>query len=231
MAEAPWTLSRLIDEVKDDLELHQEDFVTTRDLIKFVRHAIEDAQDIVIGCYSDFLKTFADFDVTAGQTVLDLPEDIYDSRMRGFYYSDAGWDDPASNPYKIRKMRDVQAYDGEAYRYDLINSSTDGQQLYIYPAITEASDNKFRLWYIRKFNIPTAMSDVLDKGLRVQYLLSHVKCAVMLKEGDPMYDSELAKLTAQQESMKMSLSSLTDDDENTILEPDDYALSMAGYDE
>lgn len=233
MAAQAWTLSKLIDTVKDDLDLHQENFVTQRDLIRFVELAIEDAQELVIDCYSDFLKTFVDFDVTAGQTVIDLPEDIYDSRLRGFFYSEDGWNQEAS-PYKIRKIRmtdvgRVSTYD--PYSYDLINSSEDGQQLWIYPAIREDSANRFRLWYIRRFNVPTQNTDVLDKGLRVQYLLSHVKCSVMKKEGNAMLDLEAAELLKQEEKIKRSLSSLTDDDENTLLEPDDYALSLAGYDE
>lgn len=235
MAALDWTLIRIIDKVRDDLELHAEDFVTKADLIQFVHDAIDDAEEIVIDCFSDFLLNFEYPDVTAGATEIPLPADLYESRLRGVFYSQSGFTAgiKTGDSYKLKRMRLEDAGSsntGDAYEYRLINNSQGEQKLFVYPAITETSDSTYKpflTWYIRKFIRPTEDSDVLDKGLRIQYILSHVKCSVMQKEGNVLLDVETGKLMKQEDKLKNSLSRLTDDDEGTLMEISDYALDEA----
>lgn len=231
MIKALWTLAEVIAKVQDDLDLHAEDFVTFDDLRQFVLDAVDDAEELIIDCFSDFLLTFRDLEVAKGQTQITLPEDLYESRLRGMYFSESGFDGaPMGISYKLRRLSleritDVTA--GDDYRYRLINKYPLGQRLYVYPAIRSDSSTQIRMWYIRQFSRPHEPTDTIEKGLRIQYVLCHVKCAVMQKAGDAMLEAELAKLAKQEDKLKNSLSRLTDDDEDVYLEPDNYALEEA----
>lgn len=232
MAALPWTLIRIIDKVRDDVQLHAEDFVTYADMVEFVNDAIDDAEEIVVDTFSDFLLTYEDLDLTIGDRVVDLPVDIYESRFRWLAYSEQGFDtnNVAGDKYKLTKLKLERMADvdvNDPYQYRLINTTADGQKLYIYPPVRVTSDYQFRLFYIRQFRRLEEQLDVLEKGLRPQYIIAHVKCAVLRKMADPMLDVEVQNLMKQEDKLKNSMSRLTDDDEDILLEPDEYSLDEA----
>lgn len=227
-----WTLARIISKVQDDLDLHEENFVTTEDLKQFVNDSIDDAEETIIDCFSDFFLTFVDLPVEEDETVIDLPEDIYESRMRGLYFSETGFTslNPSGEGYKVKRVsleRVMDVNSNERYQYRLFNSESLGQKLYIYPPIRATSTIQFRLWYIRQAKRLEDDTDVLEKGLRIQYVLAHVKKSVMEKMGDPMLEVQKMKLDKQEDKLKNSLSRLTDDDEDVYLEPDARSLEDA----
>lgn len=237
MANQPWPLSRIVSKVQDDLDLHEENFVTPDDIKQYINDAIDDAEELIIDCFSDHFLTYKLLEVTADDTLLELPEDLYESRIRGFWYSTVGFEslEPTGDAYKVKKLKlerikDVSSQD--CYQYRLFNSSQQGQRLKIFPAIREDSDDRFLLCYIRQAKRLYENSDELEKGIRIQYVLTHVKKSVASKIGDPMLEEYAKKLEVQSEKLKKSLSRLTDDDEDDYLEPDDYAMSEAyGYDD
>src|SRR6478735_5239995 len=232
MANQPWPLSRIVSKVQDDMELHEENFVTTEDLKQFVNDAIDDAEEIIIDCFSDFFLTYAFADVEVEDDEIELPFDIYESRLRGIWFNASGFESlsPSGEAYKVKKIKLEQLVDvtsGDAYRYRLFNHALLGQKLKIYPPIREDSDDKFLLCYIRQARRLNETTDVLEKGIRIQYVLTHVKKAVASKIGDPMLEELKVKLDEQKNVFKRSLSRLTDDDEDDYLEPDAHSLDEA----
>jgi hypothetical protein len=230
-----WPLSRIVSKVQDDLDLHEENFVTTDDIKQFIEDAIDDAEEIIIDCFSDFFLTYADLTVEEGDETIDLPEDLYESRLRRVFFSENGYDaDNMGDSYKLGKIdldeiTNVSAND--SYRYRLVNTTSLGQAIYIYPPIRESSSNQFRVWYIRQAKRLEDDEDVLEKGLRIQYILAHVKKSVLEKIGDPLVEVWSKRLDKQEDKLKNSLSRLTDDDEDVYLEPDMRALQEAYGDE
>lgn len=227
-----WTLANIVSKIQDDFDLHEETFVTTDDIKQLIEDAITDAEEIIIDSFSDFFLTYEDLSVEEGDTSIALPEDIYESRMRGLYYSESGFDGtPArGDAYKVKKIslqRIMDAGATDRYTYRLMNSTAEGQKIHIFPAIDADSDNKFRIWYIRQAKRLDDDDDVLEKGLRIQYIFAHVKKAVAEKLGDPILEVYDKKLMQQEDKLKNSLSRLTDDDEDVYLEPDEHALSEA----
>lgn len=232
----PWTLARLTSKIQDDLELHEENFVTTDDIHEFINDAIADAEETIIDLFSDFFLKFIDLEVTAGQQLVDLPLDIYEGRIRGLFYNQSGFDavNPNLQSYKLRKIpleevMNVQVNDD--YRYRLMNPSAETMALYFYPAITVDSDDQFRLWYIRQAQRLFNDNDVLEKGLRPQYILAHAKVSILDKAGDPAVIEAKEKKADQEARLTSSLARLSDDDEDSYLEPDNYALSQGYGDE
>lgn len=231
MAVEPWTLTNIVAKVQDDLDLHDENF--SDDIKQWVNDAIDDFEELVIDLNSDFLLDKAYIVGTEGDTEADLPDDIYESRMRGLFFSEYGFSQVnIGERYKLHRINLERVADVDSedpYQYRLINSAASGQKLFIYPALRETSTDKFMIWYIRQFKRLDADTDVLEKGIRIQYVLAHVKCAAMQKSGDPLLDVEAQKLLKQEEKAKKSLSRLTDDSEGDYIEPDDYALDEADY--
>jgi hypothetical protein len=231
-----WTRANIIAKVQDDLDLHEETVVTPDDIGQYIESAVDDAEEIIIDTYSDHFLTYEDLSVTEGDTTIDFPDDIYEGRIRGLYYSESGFTSgsPSGDGYKVKKMpfeRVMNSATGDAYTYRILNSTSTGQKFHIFPAIEETSSIQWRLWYIRKAKRLDDDDDVLDNGIRVQYVLAHVKKAIAAKLGDPLVEIFKTELDKQEQTMKRSIGRLTDDDEDVYLEPDDRALAEAYVDE
>ncbi len=228
----PWTLDRLTTKIQDDLELHEENFVTPDDIHEYINDAIDDAEETIIDLFSDFFLTFADLVVVAGQQVIPLPDNMYEARIRGVYYNQSGFSaiNPNLQSYKLRKIpleEVMNVQQNDDFRYRLFNPSAETQALYFYPPVTVDSTDQYRVWYIRQAQRLFEDLDVLEKGLRPQYILAHAKMNILDKMGDPAVIEAKAKFDVQELKLTSSLSRLTDDDEDAYLEPDAYALSQA----
>lgn len=228
-----WTLDRLTTKIQRDLELHAEIFVQPDDIKSFVNDAIDDAEESIIDSFSDFFITFQDYVVEAGDSYLDFPTDVYEMRTRGLYFDRAQFDQTRvyhGNWYKIKKISletIATVNSNDFYQYRNINTQASGPRIHIFPSIREDSTGRFRLWYIRKANRLDELTDVLETGLRPQYIISHAKVAVLQKEGSDMLPLEIEKLGKQEKKMLDSLSRVADDDEDSYLKPDNQALYEA----
>jgi hypothetical protein len=69
--------------------------------------------------------------------------------------------------------------------------------------------------------------DILETGIKPQYVLAHAKAAIMAKEGDDMLDTMLGNLALQRDKMISSVARLTDDDEDSYIELDHESLDEA----
>lgn len=227
-----WTLDRLITKIQNDNELHAENFVTRPEIISFLNDAIDDAEQLIIDSFSDFFLTFVDYSVVEGVGEILIPADMYDFRIRGMYFDLRGFDVNStgiSQWYKIKKLpleRFSGVYEKDVYHYRLTNDAT-GAKIGIYPDFREDLQAKVRLWYIRSAVRLVDDSDILETGIRAQYVLAHAKTAIMEKEGDPMLDTMMARLEKQTAKLISSISRVTDDDEDSYLEMDLEALDEA----
>ena len=229
-----WTLERLTTKIQDDLELHSEIFIRPEDIKSFVNDAIDDIEELIIDSFSDFFLTFKDYDVEKGDSFIPIPDDIYEIRIRGLHYDRNSFNQNTAvyngNWYKIKKqaIENVAAVDdGDNYQYRIVNSQTDGAQLQIFPDIREDSTGRFRLWYIRKALRLDSDDDVLERGLRPQFVISHAKVAILQKENNPYLAVEGERLAVQQKKVLDSLSRIADDSEDSYLRPDNEALFAA----
>ena len=227
-----WTLDRLITKIQNDNELHAENFVTRPEIISFLNDAIDDAEQLIIDSFSDFFLTFVDYSVVEGVGEILIPADMYDFRIRGMYFDLRGFDVNStgiSQWYKIKKLpleRFSGVYEKDVYHYRLTNDAT-GAKIGIYPDFREDLQAKVRLWYIRSAVRLVNDSDILEIGIRAQYVLAHAKTAIMEKEGDPMLDTMMARLEKQTAKLISSISRVTDDDDDSYLEMDLEALDEA----
>lgn len=228
-----WTVDRIITKVQNDLELHAEIFTTFDDLKQFLYDAIDDAEETIIDCFSDFFLAFQDYTVSSGESFFVIPEDIYELRIRGLYYDKNAYNQQSastlSNWYKVKKITletiaNVDAND--LYQYRIVNNS-EGPVISVYPNIRDDSTGRFRLWYIRQAVRPEGDLDVIERGLRPQYLIAHMKVAVLNKENSDFLPIAQGELDKQRAKLINSLSRLSDDEEDSYLKPDINSLYEA----
>ena len=228
-----WTLDRLVTKVQDDLELHAEIFTQTEDIKQFIYDAIDDAEEEIINSFSDFLLSFEDYTVEAGQAYLPIPEDIYELRIRGIYFDNNAFNQNSSsslgNWYKVKKqsLETIANVDhNDLYQYRIINKA-EGPQIKIFPDIRNDSTGRFRVWYIREAVRPAEDLDILERGLRPQYIIAHTKVSVLAKENSDFLPAAINDLSMQREKLIKSLSRLSDDEEDSYLKPDIHSLYEA----
>jgi hypothetical protein len=231
-----WTLDKIVTRVRKDLDLEAETFYRQELMVEAVNSAITDCEELVIDEYSDYLLTYQDYDIEAGDYSLAIPDDIYQMRLRWLHFKRGGFQrrttDYNDESYKIRKMpfEDVEVQGvRDQYRYRIINSMDIDPHLEIFPQIRgeDAGTQKIRLWYIRHFKRLYNLEDITDVPVP-EYLLSHLRVSIMQKEGNPMLDLELAKLKDQKLRLQKTLKFLSDDEEDTLLLPNFNTLSDFG---
>jgi hypothetical protein len=230
-----WTLDKIMTRVRRDLDLQSETFYRDDLMIEAVNSAITDCEELVIDQYSDYLLTYKDYDMNLGDYIIALPEDMYQMRVRWLHFKKQGFVRP--NPYndeayKIKKMpmEDVQVVENrDQYRYRLINNTNVDPHIELWPEWRQEDQGqkRVRLWYIRRFKRLYELSDVTDVPVP-EYILSHLRIAIMSKEGNPMLDLELGKFAKQERQVEKTLKFLSDDEEDTLLLPNFSTLSEFG---
>lgn len=228
-----WTLDRMVTKIQNDLELHAEIFIQPSDIKQFIYDAIDDAEELIVNSFSDFYLTFQDYTVDAGASSLVIPDDIYEVRIRGLYYDNNSYNQNTSgslgNWYKIKKQSletIANVDDNDLYQYRIINDSA-GARIQVFPDIRNASTGRFRLWYIRHAVRPADDLDVIERGLRPQYLIAHAKESILAKENSDFLPVAQKARVVQTEKLVNSLSRLSDDEEDSYLNPDINSLFEA----
>jgi hypothetical protein len=191
-----------------------------------INSAITDVERIVINQYNDYLMAYQDYNLSAGQDTLTLPTDLYMFRIRGIYYKRSGFDTISNTDdeiYKIRKisLEDIMSVNTRnAYQYRLFNNSASGQEIQLYPPVRayDAGTAKIRIFYIRHFARLSDLTDVLDVPYP-EYILDFVRRLVMIKEGHPLLPEVIQNLRQGRRDILEDMKYLSDDDEDTKLEP------------
>lgn len=230
-----WTLSDLINRVNKDLDLEAETFYKTPLMTEAVNSAITDVEKIVINQFNDYLLAYQDYNISTDQELLTLPTDLYMFRIRGIYYKRSGFDTIQNTDdefYKIRKisLEDIMDVNSRSpYKYRLFNNASSGQEIQIYPPIRsdDAGTAKIRIFYIRHFARLSNLTDVLDVPYP-EYILDYVRRLVMIKEGHPLLPAVTRSLAQGRIDIEQDMKFLSDDDEDTKLEPSNDSLREFG---
>lgn len=223
-----WKLSQISDKIRRDLNLNSERFVTPEEIRTYINSAIEDAEQIINDQGSDYFLTVKSYTTASGDSELDMPDNIYHGRLRYLYFDD----DPSSNinseVYRVKRIdfsEIPRIQSGDRYRYRLINDSTNGFKIKIYPDIEETGTGYFKAYYIRKAKTLVDDGDECDIP-KIEYIFSHAKLQCMAKDPThPLLDFELKRYERQETSLMKAFNTLTDDGEDIKLEPSSETLS------
>lgn len=239
-----WTAQEVIQKIRADLDLQDELFITPDELVGYINEGIHEAESEILKISEDyFLKQTPPtaMPMTVGQTIFELPLDIYGQKIRGLLYSNG------SVQYAVKRIRGANKFEvqlmiqqygpSDDYMYFLINANAGLQnQIQIAPASRDAG-NFLTLWYIRSAQrIPTAaevgiqptsrnttaqLNTALDIPEFATFIIDFAKCRCLGKDSDPRFEDQVATMEKQRAMMVNSLTGQTPDDDDCIV-PDMY---------
>ena len=221
-----WTYAELKTKVQNDLDLADEEFVTSQEYLDLFNEALDEAESEIIDIHEDYFYTdepASPITLVAGTSDYSLPANIYANKIRGLVYSNG------SNIYEILPYRrrskllsiiedKADTNSGDRYRYYLkTNSASAGWKLCLVPTPQEAG-TYIKIGYIRNADRFTAGgSEPLDIPEFANFVLEYVKAKIRQKENGGTMPPDAAALVQQQrEQMTSTLTRMTDDDHDTV---------------
>lgn len=217
-----WTLAEIRTKIEAETDTQDEDFVRPGELISYINEAIEEAEAEILGLYEDYFLKPTTVNVTAGQTEIPYPSDIYAQKIRRIIYSLGGSPNPTT--YPVVRLKDWHKFEYKAmsdsgqtsdlYQWMDINSTPGNPTIKIVPGFREAGSCE--IWYIRHANRLSQDTDICDIPDFINFIFSKVKVKIYRKEGHPLLNDEIDELEKQRARMLATLQSKTPDADNEI---------------
>lgn len=220
-----WTWLEVKTKVLNDLDLNDEDFITPDELLGYANEAIDEAEQEILTIYEDYFLVKENLALVAGQSLYDLPADIYAHKIRSIHYDDGG-----ARRYIIRRFRNLKKVNwvnenDEFYKYVITNSLADGPKIQLYPSSKETSSTNVEIWFLRNAREITADTDVIDIPEAHKFIIQHIKLRCYEKEGSPKQLKAAQDLARERELLVSTLSAMVPDEDNRML------LDMGFYDD
>ena len=211
------TWSTIRTQIKAEMDLDDEVFVTDAELLYYANQAIEEIEKEIHAMEDQSQRYFsseANIALVADTSTYSLPTDIYAAKILGIHYSDG------SNKYEIKPIRDlgelVHVETDDDYRYRLIDTTAGGKKIKIYPTSRETSSSNVTIYYRRKATQLASDSDNLDVPEATQFVKQFVIEKVANKERMTPDAPESLKLQAIRKNLLDSLENMVDDNNNEV---------------
>jgi hypothetical protein len=224
------TFGELKDQVEQELDLEEEEFVQPAEMINYFNSAIRivESEIIKLGLREKYLQTDATVSVTQGVGDYDLPDNIVANKIRKVVYRDS------VTIYTLLPLRGEEAYEvedvmnlyntSEYYRYMLYK--TEEKSIFrIVPKAYKTVSEAIRIIYFKDLNRYTADNVICDMPDDICYevALSYVRWRCYAKETHVNAPGEKENMGEMIQLMRETL-------QNQVADPDmdlvDKDLSM-----
>lgn len=204
-------------EIEADYDLAEETWIAPAELMSAANAAISSIEKQIHTFHDKYFETQQAVPVTANTSIYSLPSNIYAAKITGLFYNDG------SEKYEIKPIKRLsETIDVDAnapYRYKIINTSTSGMQLKIYPPVRSTSADAVTMFYIRNANLFALDADQLDIPEAKDFVKQYVIDFAVNKERMTPDAPESPKLQTLRKDLLESLENMIDDD-NTGVEVD-----------
>jgi hypothetical protein len=209
-----WTYGEASNKISQDLDLKEEKFITPDELMGIFNDAIDEAEQMVLGLYEDYLLAEKDYTLVAGQDRYTMPDDIYANKIRYLWFNDN------KLRYQIKRTRasilPFADIPHSEYSFQIQHRDPDeGVTIKLSPSVTHSGPYMF-MQYIRNANRVADDSSIIDLPEAMNFIFAYVKVRVYTKEVNPLVQLALSDLEAQRTYLQTTLSSMTVDDDNDI---------------
>jgi hypothetical protein len=214
------TWAELRTEIKNEMNLNGEDFVTDVELLAFANDGIEQAEKEIVSLYDKYFETDTFLPIVNGQALYDLPSDILASKITHIEY------DNGSQQYEIEYLKtkgQVRYLDQNdaRYRYRMRNDSVNGHQIELMPKARETAASAVKIYYIRTARRIEVDMDVIEIPIADAFIKQYIKDQVRAKELGPMFNyEETGALSRQRALMIEALNHMIPDETRNEIEPD-----------
>jgi hypothetical protein len=226
------TWEQLKENLWDDMDLEDENFITDEGLVRYVNRALDDAETCIHTLHHEdkYFLTNAVYAWESGLTQYSLPADIYANKIRLIFYSNGSLKYPVTRIKQLENIPYIQTAD--RYQYIIYNSmptsspqeapaySNGGVYIQFYPPIAETSENA-TIWYIRNMKKMTTdeddTSNICEIPETVNFVYQHVRLSVAKKmRVQSLIDQERIDLKIQYDLMCDALKEMVPDEDNRI---------------
>lgn len=218
-----WTWAELAQKIKRDIDIEDEIFVTSAELMGYANEAIDDIEKKIHTLCEDYFITRTSVPVVPGVEEIDIPTDIYAMKIREVIYVTNGQTFPAK---QLKNWRKFARYEDDiatgpvatnSYSYFVLNSVAGSPKLILSP--TPVESGTLKIWYIRNANEIVDDTSILDIPEAATYITKYCIVKIMQKELNPMLDVAKADLAQILSDTIADLSQMFPNNE-TELEPD-----------
>jgi hypothetical protein len=216
-----WTWAQIRDKVEADLDMQDEDFVGTDEMLGYANEAIREAEAEIHTIYEDYFLKDGVITLAHAQEGYPLPADIYAHKIRKLVFNYGG------KIFPVKRFRDWKKFtlyaetkqfgQGDDYACILVNAVPGSPELRFAPPPENGAT--VTIWYLRKANRLVNDSDVCDIPEFVNFILQYMKVRCYEKEGHPNLPKAMQDLEQQRAQMTGTLAGMIADDDNGI-EPD-----------
>lgn len=220
------TWSTLRTEIKNDMNLNGEDFVSDAELLAWANDGIRRAEKIILGLYDKYFETSANLALVTGTSVYSLPSGIIANKITHIEYNDG-----SGNEYEIyyikrkHELRYVDSNDN-VYRYRIKHDSGSSPQIVLSPASRETSSTNVTIYFIREATALSSDSDTIDIPIADSYVKQFIKDEVRAKEIGPMFaQDDSPKLRREEALLVEALSNMIPDDSRDQIDIDPEDLN------
>lgn len=212
-----WLYSELRDEVKEEMDLFEEDpaeeFVTASEMIGYYNDAILDARAEILNVYEDYFLDWEYLYCSAGDPEVELPPNVWANKIRAVTYTEGAL------RYKVARIKNYHKFEkimwGEYpvnntdfYSYYLMNSRPGRERIIFVPTpqfstVDENLPGAFtplKCWFLRQ---PNRIPVLLEWCCRVKSTSS----AVFSVADEATIQSDLWDLAETGQAIKFTASS------------------------
>lgn len=213
------TLLEIRGQIKDDLDLWQDDFMSDEELNRHINDAIKKAEKIINTSFPRYFLTRKVVPVLALEDEVALPLDIYANKIVKIVY------ETGDTLYSLKRLKNpidaeelLKYYNDAtgAFGYMIINDADLGRIIKLYPSIRDAGS--INLWYIRNAKKLLLDTDICDIDEFDDYIVQAAKTGVFLKDGDPRSADSKGLEAELANEMRSTLADFTGDDEDELIE-------------
>lgn len=208
------TAQEILDEVKVDLDLQEETFITDAELLKNLQKAVERAEQLVHGIYEDYFLVPAKLTLVNGVSDLDLPSDVYAHKIRRIQCNKPADKYEVTRVKRLERLLDVE--NSDRYRYMVINYLSSGPKLRFFPTPQEDNTTEYDIWYLRNARTITLGTDFVDIPEATNFLKQYLKNKCWEKEGHPNLAQGIQDLAKEELELVTTLSAMVPDEDLDI---------------
>lgn len=219
------TLKDIRDQLKDELDMVEEQWLDDPALDRMINSAIAKANRKILTIYEDYFLSNHSVEIASGDSLVDYPADIYANKIRNITYVNApigGNGSVAIEVKPVRRLKDAVAYNalhgdvgGQYSRSWLPYDAEDTRKIKLMPET--GVSGRLDMWYIREAKKLVNDTDVCDIDEFADYVVQVAKVAFYRYDGDPRYREEKGEELELEKSMVDTLTNMKDDENNEVV--------------
>lgn len=226
-----WTWAEIRAKIEAEIDLEDEDFVRSPELLGYANEAIDEAEAEIHTLYEDYFLKYVDISIASGDEFISMSTqmpDIYADKIRRIIFRTTN-----GSVYTLNRIRDWKKFEQKSamdqqsstdlLEYFLVNRTPGNPEILLVPKAYEAGSAK--VWYLRNANRLAVDTDICDIPEFINFIFAHMKVKVYGKEGHPGYPEAMQKLEMERERMNAVLSNRVPDADNEI------DMDLSAYDE